>query len=294
MNSELRRPFRVVERQDESYPDMLREIFDPPDRLFVSGRWPLPKDVLYIGIVGARKASLTGRDAAARIAETLAGRGAVIVSGMAAGIDAAAHEATLDAHGWTIGVLGHGLGFQYPRENAALYDRVAQEGTLISEFPYDTSPLPGYFPQRNRIISGLSKGVVVVEAAEKSGALITARCAAEQGRDVFAVPGGPCQPQCRGTNRLIKEGASLVETGDDVLRDYGLLTPDRKSEKDVFAGLSDAEQTLLKQIQMTPLSVDELVELTGQAVECLAELLLSLELKGRITLMPGTRYVARY
>jgi DNA processing protein len=213
---------------------------------------------------------------------------------MAAGVDAAAHRASLKEQGWTIGVLGHGFEFQYPRENKNLFEQMAVEGTLITEFPYDFPPRSEHFPQRNRIISGLSKGVVVVEAAEKSGALITARYAAEQGKDVFAVPGSLFQTQSKGSNRLIKEGAKLVESAEDVLDEYGVLRPRVQTSAVSPEALSAEESDLLKQVQNAPLSIDELVELNGKPVDRLAELLLSLELKGRISSMPGQRYVARY
>jgi len=293
MNSELKRDFRKVQCADADYPGPLRELADRPSVLYVKGRWPLPEGALKIGIVGARLATGYGREAAERLTVDLVRGGVMTISGLASGIDACAHRATLQETGWTVAVLGHGFGYQYPKENAALFEGIAKEGTLITEFPYDTPPLSHHFPQRNRIISGLSRGVVVVEAGERSGALITARCAAEQGRDVFALPGTIFSPQSRGCHRLIKEGARLVESAEEILEEYGLETPSFEPSLNEREPLSAQEQQVMQHLSRVPVSIDELVELSGHPVDRLAEVLLALELKGRIQSVPGQRYATR-
>lgn len=294
MNSELCGPIRSVRAEDNDYPQALVSIEDRPPVLYVKGKWPLPEDVLTIGVVGSRRASRYGREAAMHLAAGLVDRGAIIVSGLALGIDACAHRAALDAEGWTVAVLGHGFGYQYPKENKTLFDEIEKAGTLVTEFSYETPPNSSHFPQRNRIISGLSRGVLVVEAGERSGALITARYAAEQGRDVFAVPGSIFSWQSHGTHRLIKEGARPVTAAADILEEYGFACSQKLLPPPEEGKLTGEQSALLRQLSGVPLSIDELVELTGQPVERLAELLLSLELKGRVLSMPGQRYVARH
>jgi len=306
MNSESEAGFRKVAEQDPDYPKSLKELADRPPVLYIKGRWPVPARWLT-GIVGTRRASPYGFEAARRLTAGLVRRRIVTVSGLAAGIDACAHRTTLEEGGWTIAVLGHGFGFQFPKENAALYDEIARKGTLVTEFSYDTPPQPRYFPQRNRIISGLSQGVLVIEAGERSGALITARYAAEQGRDVFVVPGSIFSPWSAGCHRLIKEGARLVETADEILEEYGLAQKQNSSSFPAASGresmdpppkaagdddLNVVEKELLKFLSAIPVSIDEMVELSGWPVDRLAEVLLSLELKGRIQPRAGQRYVA--
>ncbi len=290
MNSELQSEIRCVLDSDPDYPSSLRDIPDKPDVLYVQGRWPLPEEVMKIGIVGARRATPYGMDAAARISSDLSQQGALIISGLAMGIDACAHRACLKEGGWTVAVLGHGFGHEYPRDNARLSKDLAEKGTLITEFDFDVPPRPQHFPRRNRIISGLSRGVVVVEAGEHSGALITARYAAEQGRDVFVVPGSIFNWQSKGCHRLIKEGARLIESAQDLLEEYGAKAPGVRASSKELPPLSPAEQELLGHLNSVPLSVDELAELTGHRVDRLAEVLLSLELKGLIMNMSGHRY----
>jgi DNA processing protein len=303
MNSEPKGDFRAVSEQDDDYPKGLRELADRPPVLYVKGRWPLPEKGL-IGIVGTRRASRYGMDAANRLTSELVSRQMITVSGLASGIDACAHRATLEEGGWTVAVLGHGFAYQYPRENKLLYQEIAQKGTLLTEYSYETPPLAAYFPQRNRIISGLSQGVLVIEAGDHSGALITARCAAEQGRDVFVVPGSIFSPQSAGCHRLIKEGAKLVETAEEILEEYGFsavirqtsggsMDPLPKAAGDDDRDLSRAEKELLKFLSSIPISIDELVELSGLPVDRLAEVLLSLEIKGRIQHVPGQCYVVK-
>ncbi len=210
----------VVCAADADFPDRLRRIFDPPQVLYYRGR--LPQDELLIGIVGARRASAYGRNAAKALAAGVVAGGAGVVSGAARGIDSAAHEGALEAGGYTVAVLGCGVDVVYPPENGKLLARIAEQGAIVSEYWPGGEPLPHHFPVRNRIISGLSHGVTVVEAAEKSGSLITADWALEQGRDVFAVPGSIFSATSAGANRLLKQGAKPVTTAADILEEYGL------------------------------------------------------------------------
>ena len=313
MNSEPRGEIRQVTEQASDYPAALRELADRPPVLYIKGRWPIPES-RRIGIVGTRRATAYGLDVTQSFTQDLVNEGVVTVSGLAAGIDACAHRVTLQGGGWTVAVLGHGFGYRYPKENGTLYDEIARQGTLVTEFPYETAPQASNFPQRNRIISGLSQGVLVMEAGHRSGALITARCAAEQGRDVFVVPGSIFSPYSVGCHRLIKEGAQLVESAQEILEEYGWARsssfppvsggepmgpppePAGDDGKRATAGndigeLSRAEMDLLKLFALVPLSVDELVELSGQSVDRLAEALLTLEIKGRIQHLPGQQYL---
>jgi len=294
MNSEPNAEIRKVTEQDETYPKSLRELVDRPSVLYVKGRWPLP-ETCRIGIVGTRRASFYGLEAAQRFTIDLVRHGIVIVSGLAAGIDACAHRMTLQQGGWTVAVLGHGFGHQFPKENAPLFAEIAKQGTIVTEFSYETPPVATNFPLRNRIISGLSQGVVVIEAGMRSGASITARYAAEQGRDVFVVPGSIFSPQSQGCHRLIKEGAKLTDSVADILTEYGFeepveapLAPAPQPKKEA---ITPAEAKLIERMSLVPISVDELAEVTAMRVDHLAEVLLSLELKGRIRAMPGQHYV---
>jgi len=301
MNSEPKGEIRKVMDTDADYPKALRELTDRPPVLYIKGRWPLPEG-FSIGIVGTRRATPYGLEAAERFTLDLVSRGVMTVSGLAAGIDGCVHRTTLQEGGWTVAVLGHGLGHLFPKENKVLFDEIAKRGTLVTEFSYDTPPRASHFPQRNRIISGLSQGVLVIEAGHRSGALITARYAAEQGREVFVVPGSIYNPQSQGCHRLIKEGAKLVESMEDIFVEYGLnaVIPECLSRPPLGtpmavgndSNLNPTEKELVKLFSSIPLSVDELVELSGMPVDRLAEVLLSLELKGRIQAMPGQRYVS--
>lgn len=207
----------VVWMTDPAYPHLLKQIHDPPPRLFVRGRLP---EGPCIAIVGSRRATPYGRRAARKLARDLSEAGVVVVSGLARGIDAAAHNGALEGATPTVAVMATGLDRIYPPEHAELADAIAQTGAVITEAAEGTLPLPGYFPVRNRIISGLSLGVVIVEAAERSGALITARMALEQGREVFCVPGSIENPLTAGSHRMIKDGAKLVQTVEDVLDEF--------------------------------------------------------------------------
>ena len=284
-----RKGIGVVCAADAAFPDRLRRIFDPPQVLYYRGR--LPADELMIAIVGARKASAYGRNAAAALAAGLAEAGAGVVSGAARGVDSAAHDGALNAGGYTVAVLGCGVDVVYPPENGKLLARIAEQGAIVSEYWPGTEPLPHHFPVRNRIISGLARGVAVVEAAEKSGSLITADWALEQGRDVFAVPGSIFSATSAGTNRLIKQGAKPVTTAADILEEYGLGAaggggrPRRPEpagdEGRVWDALSCDE----------PLTVDELIMRVGLPAPVITYILLQLELKGMAAEFGGRRYV---
>lgn len=213
---------RLVGQQEKEFPQLLREIPDPPALLYLKGQL-LPQDALSVALVGSRHSTHYGQRQAERLAASLARAGLTIVSGLARGIDAAAHRGALAAGGRTLAVLGHGLKTLYPPEHQELAEQVAAQGALISEMAMQVPPLPGNFPQRNRIVSGICLGVIVVEAADRSGALSTARHASEQGRDVFAVPGPVDSRMSRGCHQLIRDGAKLVEDAEDVLEELGPL-----------------------------------------------------------------------
>jgi DNA processing protein len=279
---------------DESYPSQLRELSDRPPVIFYKGRWPLPGSGL-IGLVGTRQVSPYGRSVSQRISTELSIQGLGTVSGLARGVDTCVHQSTLDAGGHTIAVLGCGLGHVFPRENAALQEMISRRGTLISEFDFDTPPDPRHFPRRNRIIAGLADGVVVIEAGEASGALITARNATEQGRDVFAVPGNIFSAGSRGCHRLIKQGAKLVENTGDILEELGIARgPDPKSGLDRapadFDKLTELDKQIFQRLSDEPLSADELALGTARRFNEVAQSLLTLELKGLIRAYPGQRY----
>jgi len=282
---------------DVEYPSLLREIFDPPCVLYCLGR----ADVLgrpMVAVVGSRRPTPYGRGMAERLARDLAGRGIVVASGLALGIDAAAHVGALEG-GRTVAVLGSGLDVPYPKSNRKLFDRIAADGAVISEFPLGTEPLAIHFPRRNRIISGLAMALVVVEAAEKSGSLISANFALEQGREVCAVPGNATSDLSRGTNGLIKAGAKLAASWEDVAEELPSpfresLLAQRKGETAPLPLLSAEEASVWGLLSPdTPAHVDELLERTELSISELLTILLGLEMKGAAAEVPGKRYVRR-
>ncbi len=286
--------FQGVTELEEGYPPSLRELFDRPPVLYYKGKWPVPQ-ARVVSLVGTRHPSEYGRSVAERLATDLSIQGVTTVSGLAKGIDSCVHQATLEAGGMTIAVLGCGLGHVFPPENAVLQKRIGEVGTLISEFPYIREPESQNYPRRNRIISGLSQGVVVIEAAQRSGASITARFAAEQGRDVFAVPGNIFQATSAGCHRLIKEGAKLVEHAADILNELGIERvisprPSDVSNTDSFDTLTALEKHIVQLLMDAPLSADEISRGTSRRYEQVANSLLALELKGIIRPLPGQRY----
>lgn len=276
---------RVITLVDDAYPALLKEIIDPPLALHYRGD-PSLLAQLSIAIVGSRRATPYGTNAASHLARQLASTGIVIVSGLARGIDAAAHHAALDAGGKTIAVLGTGIDVVYPRGNARLFKRIEEHGLIVSEFPPGTPPKPENFPIRNRVISGLTRGTVIVEATKNSGSLITARMAAEQGRDVFAVPGSIFSATTVGTHRLIQYGAKLVHDADDVLEELpgdlrAAQTREAEPQSDVLTALSRDEG----------LHIDSVAAKLKRTPAAVAESLLQLELGGWIRALPGARYV---
>lgn len=297
--SELK--FRLVCLGDADYPSNLAQIGDPPAVLFSSGAME-PRDLVSIAVVGSRFASPSGLVFTERLASDLARNGVTVVSGFALGIDSAAHRGALKARGRTLGVLGCGLDRNYPAINADLRREIFESGALVTEFPLGTPPLPGHFPARNRIISGLSLGVVVVEAAEKSGSLITARFALEQGREVFAVPGIARSTRSTGPHRLLKQGAKLVEGVEDILEEIRPLlrgsSRDREAPADPPApelpsDIGSEAALILKAVERTPLHIDEIAHSTGIPVQRAAAVLLSLELGGLVAQLPGKYFICK-
>lgn len=272
------------------YPVALREIGDPPALLFVEGELGGPEEAC-VAIVGTRKCTPYGRRMARGIARDLAARGITVVSGMALGIDAEAHQGALDAGGRTIAVLGCGIDITYPSQHRALRQRIAEAGAVLSELPMGTKPTREQFPRRNRIISGLSLATVVVEAPAGSGALITARLAAEQGREVFAVPGDVTRPESRGCNELVRDGATLVQSADDVLEGLGVsLQMPASPAHDSAARLSPDEKAVLETLEGQEKTVDEIVGACGlEAARVMAALML-LEVKGAVRRFGGGSY----
>lgn len=277
-------------------PELLAGIAGPPETLFLAGS-PEVLHLPCLAIVGSRNPTTVGRDNAYRFARHLADTGFCIVSGLAEGIDAAAHEGALDAGGPTVAVLGHGLDTVYPQRNSALAERIVRSGALVTEYPPGTPPRRGHFPARNRIISGLSLGVLVVEAAKRSGSLITARLAGEQGRDVFAIPGSIHNPLARGCHELIRQGARLVESADDVISELASLighlaeTPNRDVEDERDPSLLDPDYVrLLDQLGHDPQTADELAGKSTLTIDQVSSMLLILELSGKIESLPGGRF----
>lgn len=281
----------VITLADEAYPRLLLEITDPPPLLYARGRAELLQRSA-LAIVGSRNATQQGSANAETFARTLSESGLTIVSGLALGIDAAAHRGGLLGVGSTIAVLGTGLDIVYPQRNAALAAEIAARGLLISEFPLGTAPSAHNFPRRNRLISGLARGCLVVEAAVASGSLITARSAAEQGRDVFAVPGSIHSPLAKGCHVLIKSGAKLVESAEDVLTELAGFRPSgyASTGEPARAAPEHAEGGLLAHMGHDPVDVDSLCSRAGLSAEQVSSELLRLELNGRVASLPGGLY----
>jgi DNA processing protein len=303
----------IITCRDSIYPHNLLNIYDFPPFLYVKGT--LREDDICIAVVGSRMASTYGRFSTERLCRELVMKGITVVSGLARGIDTAAHQGSLAAKGRTIAVLGCGLDIVYPPENKALFEKIPQQGAIVTEFPFGTPPLATNFPARNRIISGLALGVVVVEASYRSGSLITARVALEQGREVFAVPGSIDADGSKGTNKLIKEGAKLIEGADDILeeilpqirRKLAPPPPTKVDKPTVSADapvgekpsaprqqtLTNEEGKLLKHLSAGPINVDQLIALTGGKAGEILNTLLLLELKGFIRQLPGKQFVRK-
>ncbi|RMG56779.1 MAG: DNA-protecting protein DprA [Gammaproteobacteria bacterium] len=293
-----------IPRTDPRFPPRLASLPDAPVGLFVVGD---PELLCYpqLAMVGSRRPTAGGRELAFDFARTLAGHGLAITSGLALGIDGQAHEGALAAPGLTLAVCGTGLDRVYPARHHGLARRIAEEGALVSEYPPGTGPHPGHFPRRNRIIAGLSLGVLVVEAARQSGSLITARLAMEYGREVFAIPGSIHNPLARGCHRLIREGAKLVESAADVLEELaGLIelpegvAPAPETGQGGPSGPTGNSQTdtdperlvLLEAMGFDPVSIDRIVERSGLTAEAVSSMLLIMELEGQVASLPGGRY----
>jgi len=293
----------VVTLTDPAYPLLLREIPDPPPYLYVKGR--LTADAACLAIVGSRHPTGYGLSMAGQLARDMAGRGMTIVSGLARGVDTAAHQGALDGGSPTWAVLGSGLANLYPRENRRLAEKIAETGAVISEFPVLAEPEAHHFPVRNRVISGLSVGTVVVEAAKKSGSLITARLAAEQGREVFAVPGSIQSFKSTGTHGLLKQGATLVESAADIYGEIAHMLglppsfptagekPGPEDGTAARAALSAEESTLLGVLEPYPAHIDEISRKAELAPAQTAAALLNLELKGLIQQEPGNFFLLK-
>jgi DNA processing protein len=284
----------IVTDEHPFFPRALKEVYDPPDVLYVRGTI-LPADALCVAIVGSRHATHYGLAIAERLASSLARAGLTIVSGLARGIDAAAHRGALEAGGRTIAVLGSGVLNIYPPEHAELAFDVQRSGAVISEAPLRGAPLAGSFPQRNRVISGMSLGVIVIEAALHSGALITARHAMEQGRDVFAVPGRVDSRMSHGCHRLIRDGAKLVETADDVLEELGPLVEKTTASdgRDVHHPaellLNEQEQQVLDAVRSEATNLDDVVNACGLPVHQVLATVSALEMRRLVKRVSGNR-----
>jgi DNA processing protein len=276
--------------EDDSYPANLKNIYDPPPLLYMRGSL-LAKDQTAVAVVGSRNPTLYGKGTAERIGRGLAQAGVTVISGLARGIDSCAHRGAISGGGRTLAVLGCGLDVVYPPENKDLYAQVACRGAVISEFPFGTRPEGDHFPIRNRIISGLSLGVVVVEATIRSGSLITARFALDQGRDVFAFPGNVDSPRSAGTNELIKQGAKLVTRLEDILEEIPQIPPGPPPEEAPALRLSEEETRVLSVLTHEALHIDQIIARSELPSARTSATLLSLELAGYVKQLPGMRFV---
>lgn len=287
----------ILTLADSNYPPALLEIADPPSLLYVRGDPSLLLQQNSLAVVGSRNATPQGIQNAESFAKSLAAQGICIISGLALGIDAAAHRGALAGQGKTIAIIGTGADRLYPARNKELALKIIESGAIVSEFPLGTQALAHNFPRRNRIISGLARGVLVVEAATESGSLITARLAGEQGREVFAIPGSIHSPVARGCHQLIKQGAKLVETAQDILEELAPLAnlaanlaAPRPTLVPAASDCSSEADPVLTALGHDPCNLDDLVERTGLSAEQLLPELLNLELCGSIAALPGNRY----
>ncbi len=290
----------LITIDDEAYPILLREIPDPPVVLYAHGR-PEVLKAIQIGIVGSRNPDTAGRKAADEFARELVYAGATVTSGLALGIDSCSHRGALNANGYTIAVTGNGLDMIYPARHRALAEDIVDNGILVSEFPPGTKPISANSPRRNRIISGMSTGVLVIQAALRSGSLITARYAMEQGREVFAIPGSIHNPLAKGCHTLIKQGAKLVESVNDIVEELGSLATvvidENASQKNNVENNKDKEEldadykVLLDTMAYDPMPINKLIELTGLTTDSVSSMLLILELRGLVVSQAGGVYM---
>ncbi len=281
---------KVLSYHDTDYPPRLKEIYDYPPILYVRGTL-LPEDEWCLAVVGTRRATVYGRQVTEEIVTDLAQNKITIASGLAKGIDSVAHRSALEAGGRSIAVFACGLDSVYPAENSDLARRIMQQGALISEYPLGTRPRAENFPRRNRILSGLSLGVLVTEAGETSGAMITAHMALEQNREVFAIPGSVLSPASRGTNHLIQEGAKLVRDYTDILEELNLTAVAHQIEMKEIIPESDAESLLLKQLNAEPTHIDEVCRSSGLSIATVSSTLAMMELKGLVKQVGAMNYV---
>ncbi|MCU0607371.1 MAG: DNA-processing protein DprA [Candidatus Edwardsbacteria bacterium] len=279
----------IVSRDDPGYPPLLRRLPDAPPLLFVRGTLP-PPTAGTVAVVGSRTASQYGKRMAETLARGLAARGIAVVSGMARGIDTAAHRGALEAGGRTVAVLGCGVDRCYPPENAALRDRIIHGGAVVSEYPFGAEPLAGHFPSRNRIITGMSLGTVAVEAREDSGVFSSVRWASDQGREVFAVPGPVTAATSVGTNRLIKQGAKLVQSVEDILEELAVTAPP-PAPQPPRPQPDGAELPVFQALQDAPLHIDLIAQGSKLDTAAALRILLALELKGMARQLPGKLFV---
>ncbi len=278
----------ILTIEDPSYPNLLGEIYDPPIVLYIKGK--VNKDEISVALVGSRRASIYGLNTTESLAFELGLNGITVISGMARGIDSAAHKGALKSGGRTIAVLGSGFLDIYPIENKKLAEEISVNGAVVSEFPMEYPPFKQNFPRRNRIISGLALGVVVVEAGKDSGALITADFALEQNRTVFAVPGKVDSVTSYGTHRLLKQGARLVDSAEDIFEELGLERR-KKDIKSISLKLKDDERLLYNVLSTDPVHIEQLIELSKRPVQEVLKTLLRLELKKLVRQLPGKKFV---
>lgn len=284
--------------EDDEYPSLLKNIYDPPPVLYVKGE-KMTLDTKALAIVGTRRASRYGKEMAKKLAFELASSGVTVVSGMAVGIDTAAHEGALEANGKTIAVFGCGVDVIYPPSNRELAKKIELSGALVSEFPLGTGAERGNFPRRNRVIAGLALGTIVVEGHYDSGAMITAKYALEEGREVFAVPGDVQHDQSKGPHWLIKQGAKLVESVDDILEELPTITTRRISDSKLkkyrreqdYSNLTEDEQKIVKTLSFEPKYIDSISAETHLSIPQVSSLLMMLEVKKIIRQLPGKMFV---
>lgn len=282
---------KILTWSDEAYPARLKEIDQPPPVLYIRGEY-LPDDLFAVAIVGTRKVTPYGRQVTEEVASFLAANGITVISGLARGVDAIAHQAALRAGGRTMGILGSGVDKIYPPEHRALAEQMMERGAVISDYAVGTPPEASNFPPRNRIISGLSLAVVVVEAAETSGALITAEFAAEQGREIFAVPGSILAPQSKGTNRLIQKGAQPLLTPPDLMHALDLTRIGAQKTARKILPADEVEARVLNVLGSEPMHVDEIRNQADLPIEKISATLALMELKGMVRQVGGMNYVA--
>jgi len=298
-NTVNRLGIKIITIKDSNYPAFLKNIYDPPVVLYVRGS--IIADENYVAVVGSRKATPYGLRTAEDISCKLTKYGITVVSGMARGIDSSVHKGAVKYGGRTVAVLGCGVDISYPAENESLMEKIISSGAVISEFVPGTPPLSRNFPLRNRIISGMSLGVVVIEAGERSGSLITAELALEQGREVFAVPGNINSSNSLGTNKLIKDGAKMVTSVDDILEeirifinvDNNYYVSNKVDDKLNFFGLDSDEKKIVKCLMHEPMHIDSLAHMCGLSSQAINALLLMMELKGIIEQMPGKIFMLK-